>query len=266
MLKGRLTIRQINELRERQIRNFLATLLLSQGVPMICGGDEFARSQRGNNNGYCQDNELTWYDWKLDGPRVRLMEFTRKLVKLRLTHPNLHRRKFFQDRTIRNSVVRDIAWYGADGNEMPESAWTTEWTRSLAVMLNGKTLQTSDFEGNPLVDDSFLIMVNASHEGVEFTLPTVPNGTPWRHVMDTENIDDPFQFGGGGREGDRRWAIDDGLQRRSRCGGETEGAIACPRFRAPSSSPPNLRGWRLRVYPHRASEFPARWRGDSRPI
>ena len=183
----------INELRERQIRNFLATLLLSQGVPMISGGDEFARSQRGNNNGYCQDNELTWYDWKLDASRVRLMEFTRKLVKLRLTHPNLHRRKFFQDRTIRNSVVRDIAWYSADGKEMPESAWTTEWTRSMGLMLNGKTLGVSDGEGNPLVDDSFLILVNASHEGVEFTLPPVPNGTPWCHIMDTENIDDPFQ-------------------------------------------------------------------------
>jgi glycogen operon protein len=120
------------------------------------------------------------------------MEFTRKLVQLRLTHPNLHRRKFFQDRTIRNSVVRDIAWYGADGNEMPEAAWTTEWTRSMGVMLNGKTLQVSDANGDPLEDDSFLILVNASHEGVEFKLPPVPNGSPWSQVMDTENIDDPF--------------------------------------------------------------------------
>ena len=185
---------EINNLRERQIRNFLATLLLSQGVPMICGGDEFARSQRGNNNGYCQDNELTWYDWKLDESRVRLMEFTRKLVKLRLTHPNLHRRKFFQDRTIRNSVVRDIAWYGADGKEMPEEAWTTEWTRSL-----GADAERQDAAGVAMrtairwMDDSFLILVNAFHEGVEFTLPPVPNGSPWRQVMDTENIDDPFK-------------------------------------------------------------------------
>ena len=182
----------INTLRERQIRNFLATLLLSQGVPMICGGDEFARSQRGNNNAYCQDNELTWFDWKLDPSRVRLMEFTRRLVKLRLGHPNLHRRKFFQDRTIRHSVVRDIAWYGADGKEMPEQAWTTEWTRSMGLMLNGKTLQVSDENGDPLEDDSFLILVNASSEGVEFTLPPVPNGSPWCQVMDTENIADPF--------------------------------------------------------------------------
>jgi len=184
---------EINLIRERQIRNFLATLLLSQGVPMICGGDEFSRSQRGNNNCYCQDNELTWYDWQLDPSRRRLMEFTRKLVKLRLTHPNLHRRKFFQDRTIRNSVVRDIAWYGADAREMPEEAWGAEWTRSLGLMLNGKTLQVSDENGNPLEDDSFLILVNAFHEGVEFTLPPVPNGSPWCQVMDTQNIEDPFK-------------------------------------------------------------------------
>jgi glycogen operon protein len=112
---------------------------------------------------------------------------------LRLQHPNLHRRKFFQDRTIRNSVVRDIAWYGADGNEMPESAWTAEWTRSMGIMLNGKTLQASDEEGNPLEDDSFLILGNASHEGVEFTLPPVPNGSLWCQIIDTENIDDPFK-------------------------------------------------------------------------
>jgi len=183
----------INTMRERQIRNFLATLLLSQGVPMLCGGDEFSRSQRGNNNAYCQDNELTWYDWALDSSRMRLMEFTRKLVKLRRTHANLHRRKFFQDRTIRNSVERDVAWYGADGHEMTEAEWTAEWTRSMGLMLNGKTLQVSDENGDPMQDDSFLILVNAFHEGVEFTLPPAPNGSPWSQVMDTENIDDPFQ-------------------------------------------------------------------------
>ena len=183
----------INTMRERQIRNFLATLLLSQGVPMLCGGDEFSRSQRGNNNAYCQDNELTWYDWALDSSRMRLMEFTRKLVKLRRTHANLHRRKFFQDRTIRNSVERDVAWYGADGHEMTEAEWTAEWTRSMGLMLNGKTLQVSDENGDSMQDDSFLILVNAFHEGVEFTLPPAPNGSPWSQVMDTENIDDPFQ-------------------------------------------------------------------------
>ncbi|WP_213804806.1 glycogen debranching protein GlgX [Granulicella sp. dw_53] len=184
----------INEMRERQTRNFLTTLLFSQGVPMIAGGDEIARSQRGNNNGYCQDNELTWYDWKLDERRTRLLEFTSRLVQMRRLHPNLHRRKFFQDRTVRNSVIRDIAWYSTDGNEMPEEAWNSGWVRSMGMMLNGKTLQISDDEGASVQDDSFLLFVNASHEGVEFTLPPPPNGSPWSHLINTENINDPFDF------------------------------------------------------------------------
>jgi glycogen operon protein len=182
----------INNLRERQMRNFLATLILSQGVPMLCGGDEFARSQNGNNNAYCQDNELTWFEWKLTPSRERLMEFTAKLMHLRRDHPNLHRRKFFQDRVIRGSLVRDIAWYNTDGRELAEDAWTTDWNRSLALLLNGKTLAITDEDGCPIVDDSFLILVNASAEGVEFTLPEPPADTPWTQVLDTENIDDPF--------------------------------------------------------------------------
>jgi len=182
----------INELRERQVRNFLATLLLSQGVPMITGGDEVGRSQRGNNNGYCQDNEITWYDWELDPPRKRLMEFTAKLIELRLTHPNLHRRKFFQDRKIRGSVVRDIAWYNTDGSEFSDENWSAPWNKSLGLMFNGKTLNVMDENGDPLEDDSFLILINASPEGVEFTLPQPPNGNPWSVVLRTENIDDPF--------------------------------------------------------------------------
>jgi len=183
---------EIQNARERQVRNFLATLLLSQGVPMIAGGDELFRTQQGNNNVYCQDNELSWHDWNLSASSTRLMEFTRTLAHLRCSHPNLHRRKFFQDRVIRNSVVRDIGWYGTDGNEMPEEAWNAVWTRSMAVMLNGKTLGMTDAEGNPVEDDSFLLLVNAHHEGVEFTLSSPPNGNAWRRIMNTENIDDPF--------------------------------------------------------------------------
>ena len=183
---------EINELRERQTRNFLATLILSQGVPMLCGGDEFSRSQRGNNNCYCQDDELTWYDWNLDAPRQRLMEFTARLIDLRRRHPNLRRRRFFQDRTVRGSVMRDIAWYGTNGEEFPEESWNSEWNRSLALLLNGTTLGVTDQEGQPIVDDSFLILINASAEGVEFSLPEPPNKSPWVQVFNTENIYDPF--------------------------------------------------------------------------
>jgi isoamylase len=182
----------INRLREQQTRNFLATLFLSQGVPMLCGGDEFARSQRGNNNCYCQDDELTWYDWNLDEPRKRLLEFAAGLIQLRKDHPNLHRRRFFQDRKIRGSVVRDVAWYGTDGNEVSDEVWNESWGKSIAVLFNGKTLGVSDDEGNPVVDDSFLILVNAAPDGVEYTLPDPPNQTRWRQILDTESIENPF--------------------------------------------------------------------------
>ncbi len=186
----------INNLRERQTRNFLATLMLSQGVPMIAGGDEVARSQMGNNNCYCQDNELTWYDWDLDEPRKRLRDFTSQLIHFRLDHPNLHRRKFFQDREIRrrgkNIVERDITWYNTDGNEVPDEVWNTEWNRAVGVLLNGQTLQVTDDEGRPVIDDSFFIVVNAAEDGVEFVLPPSPAGKSWCQVIDTENIDDPF--------------------------------------------------------------------------
>ncbi len=182
----------INTLRERQMRNFLATLILSQGVPMLCGGDEMARSQEGNNNAYCQDNELTWFNWKFTPSQQRLVEFTRKLIHLRLEHANLHRRKFFQDRVIRGSIARDIAWYNTDGNEFADESWGTSWNRALALLLNGKTLAITDEDGHPIVDDSFLILVNAAAEGVEFTLPATPAGTRWTQVLDTENIEDPF--------------------------------------------------------------------------
>jgi isoamylase len=191
---------EINTLRERQIRNFLATLMLSQGVPMLAGGDEVARSQQGNNNCYCQDNELTWFDWNLDEPRKRLLDFTRKLIHLRLSHPNLHRRKFFQDRVIRKrealTIIHDIAWFNTDGTQVSDEVWNAGWSRSIALLLNGQTLQVTDDEGNPIIDDSFLILVNASFEGVEYMLPPTPSGNPWCHVMDTENIDDPFARGG----------------------------------------------------------------------
>jgi isoamylase len=186
----------INALRERQMRNFLATLMLSQGVPMLAGGDEVARSQRGNNNCYCQDNELTWFDWNLDGPRKRLLEFTTRLIQLRLSHPNLHRRKFFQNREIRklgqDTAVMDLAWFNTDGNHVSDQTWRTEWNRTVCVLLNGQTLEVSDDKGQPVIDNSFLLIVNAAQDGVEFTLPPCESGTGWRQIVSTENIDEPF--------------------------------------------------------------------------
>ena len=182
----------INTLRQRQMRSFLATLILSQGVPMLCSGDELARSQKGNNNAYCQDNELTWLHWNLDPSQKRLFEFTSNLIHLRRIHPNLHRRKFFQDRVIRGSVVRDISWFNTDANEFSDEDWNTRWYRALAVLLNGKTLAITNEDGLPIYDESFLILVNASAEGVEFTLPAPPSGTPWCLVLNTEDLDDPF--------------------------------------------------------------------------
>jgi glycogen operon protein len=187
----------INALRERQTRNFLATLMLSQGVPMLAGGDEVGRSQRGNNNAYCQDNELTWYDWNLDEPRKRLLEFTARLIHLRSSHPNLHRRKFFQDRPIRKEgeviVEMDIAWFNTDAKQVSDETWHTEWNRAVCVLLNGQTLQVTDEEGKPVIDNSFLLIINAAQEGVEFTLPPCQTGGQWCQIMSTEDIEDPFR-------------------------------------------------------------------------
>jgi isoamylase len=187
----------INALRERQMRNFLATLMLSQGVPMLAGGDEVARSQRGNNNGYCQDNELIWYDWNLDAPRKRLLEFTARLIHLRSSHPNLHRRKFFQDRPIRKEgediVEMDIAWFNTDGKQVSDETWHTAWNRAVCVLLNGQTLQVTDEEGKPVIDNSFLLIINAAQDGVEFTLPPCQTCGQWCQVMSTEDIEDPFR-------------------------------------------------------------------------
>jgi isoamylase len=187
----------INALRERQMRNFLATLMLSQGVPMLAGGDEVARSQRGNNNAYCQDNELTWYDWDLDEPRKRLLEFTARLIHLRSSHPNLHRRKFFQDRPIRKEgvdiVEMDIAWFNTDGKQVSDEVWHTEWNRAVCVLLNGQTLEVTDEDGKPVIDNSFLLVINAAQDGVEFTLPPCQTAGQWCQMMSTEDIEDPFR-------------------------------------------------------------------------
>lgn len=179
--------------RERQMLNLLATLILSQGVPMISGGDEIGRTQKGNNNAYCQDNEISWFDWTPTPQKERLLDFVAKLISLRKAHPNLRRKKFFQDRVIHNSEGRDVAWYGTDGKELQDSAWGQSWIRTLGLMLNGTTLGITDDLGNKVIDHSFLILLNAHHEAVTFTLPPSPCGNKWRLLLNTNEVTDPFK-------------------------------------------------------------------------
>ncbi|HEY0795140.1 MAG TPA: glycogen debranching protein GlgX [Acidisarcina sp.] len=184
---------EIHRARMKQVRNQLATLLLSQGVPMISGGDEILRTQQGNNNAYCQDNEISWYDWAQNPDKEALLNFTAKLIALRKAHPNLHRSKFFQDRAIHHSATRDIAWYGNDGKELSDEAWNTSFVRTFGMMLNGQTLNVTDNLGNPLHDDSFLLLVNAHHEEVTFTLPEPPEAGRWKVIMNTADLTSPFK-------------------------------------------------------------------------
>ncbi len=189
-VEGPSTDPHIVELRERQKRNLLGTLLLSQGVPMICGGDEIGRTQHGNNNAYCQDNEISWYDWDLTEQQELLLKFTKRLVQLRKCHPNLRRRKFYQDRSIRKSEVRDILWVRPDGQEMTDEEWGAGWVRCLGVILNGETIDHLDQTGQPLRDDTFLLLLNCHHEEIVFYLPPAPENRPWELVVYTQRADD----------------------------------------------------------------------------
>jgi isoamylase len=177
----------INALRQRQKRNFLATLLLSQGVPMISGGDEIARTQRGNNNAYGQDNEISWYDWDLDDARRELLAFVQRLIALRHEHPALRRRRFFQGRAIHGSDIRDITWVGVDGRQMDERVWDHAWVKSFGMLLGGDALDDLDREtGEPLTDDTLLLLVNGHHDAVCFTLPQLA-GRVWDVLTDTQD-------------------------------------------------------------------------------
>ncbi len=176
----------INSLRYRQMRNFLLTLLMSQGVPMLAHGDEIARTQQGNNNVYCQDNELAWVDWDLDEARRRHLEFVRAIVRLRRKHPVLHRRRFFAGDPIKDDdIPGDIAWINTDGTEMHDDAWRDGYARTLTVFLNGSAITETDVRGHRIVDDSFLCMFNAHVEDVQFTTPPAMYGHAWTVEVST---------------------------------------------------------------------------------
>jgi isoamylase len=183
---------EVLALRARQQRNFIATLLLSQGVPMLLAGDEIGRSQQGNNNAYCQDNELSWLDWSLDDGRRSLLEFTRRLIALRAAHPVFRRRDFFQGRPLIGTSIRDIVWLQPDGSEMTEQVWQQDFARALAVFLSGEGLNETDARGRALRDDSFVLLFNAAAETVTFTLPAALRLGPGELLVDTTRADDPL--------------------------------------------------------------------------
>ena len=174
-------------LRARQQRNLFATLLLSQGVPMLVSGDEIGKTQRGNNNPYCQDNELAWLDWKLDEPRRELLEFVRRLLSLRRAHPVFRRRHFFSG-SVGEAGLKDLGWFRPDGAEMDALDWEHAELPAIGLLLVGDATETVDDEGNPLTDDRFLMLLNASGGVVRFVLPPARWGARWDVVLDTSEL------------------------------------------------------------------------------
>ena len=176
---------QVQALRWQQIRNFLVTLLFSQGVPMISHGDEIGRTQRGNNNAYRQDNELAWMDWNLTDTQKASFEFTAELVRFRLSQPVLLRRRYFQGRSIRGGEGKDVAWLSADGQEMNDAAWNADFVRSLGMLLSGDAIEQVGERGDPIIGDTLLVLLNAHSEQVPFTLPPLDAEHWWQCVVDT---------------------------------------------------------------------------------
>ncbi len=171
------------------MRNMMGTLFLSQGVPMLLGGDEIGRTQHGNNNAYCQDNELSWYHWDLDDRRKKLFDFTRRMIQLRKRHQILQQRRFFVGNYIWESQSKDLAWLRPDGVEMTPQDWQKPWIQALAMVLGGDAIPMVDERGERMLDDGVLILMNAHHEPIEFKLPAEAEGGPWLVEIDTSNPD-----------------------------------------------------------------------------
>lgn len=185
---------EIITLRNKQKRNLLTTLFLSQGIPMLVAGDESGRTQKGNNNAYCQDNEISWVDW--EHADKDLLAFTQKLIGLRKAHPVFCRRKWFQGMAVTGRGLEDIAWFLPEGSEMTDDHWQHDFAKSLGVYLNGKGIHTVHSDGNPVVDDSFYIIFNAHHEPLEFKLPPAKYGKHWQMVLNTASdvVDDRIKL------------------------------------------------------------------------
>lgn len=175
----------INILRARQKRNLMASLFFSQGVPMLVAGDEMGRTQKGNNNAYCQDNEISWVNWDLSKDDKEFLTFVQRLISLRREHPVFRRNNFLQGRAIRGSGVKDILWLKPDGTEMNDEEWAHDFARCLGVYLGGEEMEESDKRGNPIFDDNFLMLFNSHHERLDFKLPKLKEGCRWHSILDS---------------------------------------------------------------------------------
>jgi isoamylase len=191
---------EVNRLRVRQKRNILATLLLSQGVPMLLAGDELGHTQNGNNNAYCQDNEISWISWDPAQMDSGLLGFVRRLIALRHDHPAFHRRNFFQGRKIKGAEVTDIAWLRPDGQPMTDEEWNQDFARCLCVSLSGEAVDEVDERGQRVRDENFLLLLNAHHEEIPFTLPAPASDAGWVALVDTscQTTSRPEAFYNGG--------------------------------------------------------------------
>lgn len=179
---------EVLKLRERQRRNFLTTLMLSQGIPMLLGGDELGRTQKGNNNAYCQDSEISWFDWELNDDNEDLVDFCRELIYFRRQHPVFRRRKWFQGQAIHGKGISDIAWFNPDGGDMTDEQWNAGFAKAIGVFLDGNQIPSPGPQGQRISDDSFLLFFNAHFETIEFSLPSDfgLNKKDWALVIDTK--------------------------------------------------------------------------------
>ncbi|TFH12254.1 MAG: glycogen debranching protein GlgX [Nitrosomonadales bacterium] len=192
---------EINKLRARQKRNLLATLFFSQGVPMLLAGDELGRTQNGNNNAYCQDNETSWVNWDLSVADRDFLAFTQRLISIRREHPIFRRRHFFQGKAIHGLNTKDIHWFKPDGNEMNDQEWEHDFARSLGVYLSGEAIKERDQRGKQIHDDNFFILLNSHHEAIDFRLPEIDVNCKWQSILDSHignglEVDGFYQGGG----------------------------------------------------------------------
>ncbi len=181
---------EINALRLRQQKNFLSTLLLSQGTPMLLGGDEFGRSQGGSNNAWCQDNEISWFDWEAVEGDGELRAFTKSLIRIRAEHPVFRRRQYLHGTDEEGSGLPDVWWFRPDGRRMTKVDWDDGGSRLLGMFLNGEEIVSPDEHGERIIDDSFVLLFNAGGDDVEFTMPPDRFGLEWVCELRTDGGED----------------------------------------------------------------------------